>query len=162
MARRVFFSFHFQRDSHRVSQIRNCNVISNHFEEVPFLDHAKWETIERQGDTAIRNWIDSNMHGASVIVVLAGYETYNRRWVKYELEKAHSENRGIVCIDMAGMKNMFGHIDPSGINPLATAKDSSGRSLASLGKYKTYSWLGDLGRFNIDDWITAAAENAGR
>ncbi|KAA9327238.1 hypothetical protein F0P96_18570 [Hymenobacter busanensis] len=162
MARRVFFSFHYKRDAIRVSQIRECNTISNHFEQTPFLSGADWETIERQGDRAIQNWIDTNMNGCGVVVVLAGYETASRRWVKYELEKAHRDGRGILCINLAGMRNMQSQVDPPGTSPLATSFDSVGRSLASLGKYRTYSWEGDLGRLNIDKWIEAAAKDAGR
>jgi hypothetical protein len=82
--------------------------------------------------------------------------------VKYEVAKAHREGRGIVCINMTGMKNMQSQVDPPGPSPLETVRDSNGRTLASLGKYKTYSWLGDLGRTNVDKWIEEAAVNAGR
>jgi hypothetical protein len=162
MARRVFFSFHYKRDSIRVSQIRECNTVSDHFEETPFLTGSEWETIERQGDTAIQNWIDNQMKGCSVVVVLVGLETANRPWVKYEVAKAHRDGKGIVCINMAGMKNMQSQVDPAGPSPLTTVTDSNGRTLASLSKYKTYSWLGDSGRSNVDKWISEAAVNAGR
>ncbi|WP_223654395.1 TIR domain-containing protein [Hymenobacter psoromatis] len=162
MARRVFFSFHYKRDSHRVAQIHECNTISDHFEKTPFLKGSEWESIERQGDKAIQNWIDNQMKGCGVVVVLVGLETANRRWVKYEVAKAHQEDRGIVCINMAGMKNLLSQTDSAGPSPLQTVVDSNGRSLASLGKYKTYSWLGDLGRNNVDKWIEEAAVNAGR
>jgi hypothetical protein len=160
MARRVFFSFHFQRDAIRVSQIRQCNSITNHFEESPFIPASDWETIKRNGPVAIRNWIDNQMHYCGVVVLLAGYETSSREWVKYELEKAHREKKGIVCIDLSGMRNMQGHVDPQGINPLQTAFDASGRSLYSLNKYKTYSWEYNNGRYNVDEWIEEAARNA--
>lgn len=162
MARRVFFSFHYKRDSHRVSQIRECGTVSNNFEETPFLKGSEWEAIERQGDAAIQNWIDGQMKGCSVVVVLVGLDTANRRWVKYEVAKAHKEGRGIVCINMVGMKNLLSQTDSAGPSPLQTVVDSNGKTLASLGKYKTYSWLGDMGRDNVAKWIEQAAVNAGR
>ena len=162
MARRVFFSFHYQRDSIRVSQIRECNSITSHFEESPFIPASAWESIKRQGPAAIKKWIDDQMHYCGVVVVLAGFETASREWVKYELEKAHREKKGIVCIDLAGMRNMLGQVDPSGTNPLRTAVDSQGNSLYSLNKYKTYSWENNNGRSNVDEWIEEAAKNAGR
>jgi len=162
MARRVFFSFHFQRDAIRVSQIRQCNSITNHFEKSPFIPASDWETIKRSGPAAIKKWIDGQMHYCGVVVVLAGYETASREWVRYELEKAHREKKGIVCIDLAGMRIMSGQVDPTGINPLRTAFDSNRNSLYSLNRYKTYSWENDAGRFNVDEWIEEAAVNAGR
>ncbi|MDJ1498412.1 TIR domain-containing protein [Cytophagaceae bacterium DM2B3-1] len=162
MARKVFFSFHFKRDSQRVSQIRNCNAVSNHFEQTPFLDWAEWEKIERTGSTAIKRWIDNNMHGSGVVVLCFGLETHTREWVIYELEKAHKEGRGIVAIDMSGMKDLQGNIDKKGKNPLLVATDIKGTELFYYAKYKTYHWIDDDGRNNIDDWIEDAAVAAGR
>ena len=42
MVRKVFFSFHYDRDSWRVSQVRNCNVVSG-YEKNPFYDKARWD-----------------------------------------------------------------------------------------------------------------------
>ncbi len=162
MARKVFFSFHYTRDSHRVSQIRNCNSISQHFERTPFLDKAQWESIERQGNFAIQKWIDSNMLGTSVIVLCFGLETYKRPWVIYELEKAHKEEKGIIAIDMSGMNNMHLQSDGPGPNPLHYAKDAIGKPLSSHSKYLSYHWQRNDGRNYINSWIERAAQLAGR
>jgi hypothetical protein len=162
MARKVFFSFHYTRDSHRVSQIRNCNAISQHFERSPFLDKAQWETIKDQGPAAVQKWINDNMNGTSVVVLCFGLETYKRPWVIYELEKAHREGRGIIALDMSGMNNLQTQSDGTGINPLNCAKDSLGKPLSSHSKYISYHWLRDNGRLNIDSWIEKAAQLTGR
>ncbi|WP_338874899.1 TIR domain-containing protein [Spirosoma sp. SC4-14] len=162
MARKVFFSFHYTRDSHRVAQIRNCNAVSQHFERTPFLDRAQWESIKRQGVAAIQKWINDNMNGTSVVVLCFGLETYKRPWVIYELEKAHREGRGIVAIDMSGMNNMLNQYDGPGPNPLVYAKDALGNRLSSHAKYITYHWGRDNGRLYIDNWIEKAAQLAGR
>jgi hypothetical protein len=44
MARKVFHSFHFKRDSHRVSQVRNMGVI----EGQPVLSSNEWEETSRK------------------------------------------------------------------------------------------------------------------
>lgn len=162
MARKVFFSFHYKRDSQRVAQIRNCNSVSQHFESSPFLDRAQWESIKRNGKAAVKNWIDTNMYGTSVVVVCYGLETSTRPWVIYELEKAHREGRGIVAINMSRMLNLQREWDFSGQNPLQVAKDSLGNDLSSYSKYKTYHWLDNNGRENIDEWVEEAARLAGR
>lgn len=162
MARKVFFSFHYTRDSHRVSQIRNCNTVSQHFDRTPFLDRAVWESIKRNGSQAVKTWIDNNMYGTSVVALCFGLETYKRPWVKYELEKAHNEGRGIVAIDMGGMKNLQSQSDVSGPNPLDYVFDSIGIQLFCNSKYKTYHWINNDGRNNIDKWIENAAIAVGR
>jgi MTH538 TIR-like domain (DUF1863) len=53
MARKVFFSFHFERDSWRVGNVRSSRVITG-LEKSPFLDAAAWEQIKRKGDQAIQ------------------------------------------------------------------------------------------------------------
>ena len=163
MKRKVFFSFHYQRDCQRVSQIRNSQVIvsnSERFERTPFLDKADFEQVKRA--KGIQKWIVENMHYTSVVVVCFGLETAQRPWVKYELEKAHQEGRGIVAINTSGMKTMQGETDPSGVNPLRTAYDSTKVPLINHEKYLTFHWLNDNGRVNLGVWIERAAKLVGR
>ena len=63
MARRVFFSFHYVRDNWRVSQVRNSWVTKPDREAAGYIDKAGWEKVERQGDRAIKNWIDAQLIG---------------------------------------------------------------------------------------------------
>ncbi|MET0103262.1 MAG: TIR domain-containing protein [Sedimenticola sp.] len=72
MARKVFFSFHYQRDVRRVVQVRNSWVVRSKGEAQPFYDKADWETVKRTG---IEKWIDNQLSGTSVTVVLIGNET---------------------------------------------------------------------------------------
>lgn len=162
MPRKVFFSFHYARDNWRVPQVRNSQLITNNFTSTPFLDKAEWESIKRSSPRAVRDWIEKQMSGTSVVVVCFGAETASRPWVKYELEKAHQENRGIVAIDMYGIKDRFGNIDYPGVNPLNNAHDAQGTPLVYYSKYRTYSWNGNDGRNNIGQWIETAAQLVNR
>ncbi len=56
MARRVFFSFHYDRDIRRVVQVRNSWVVRAGNETQPFMDKAEWESIKRTGKQAIEKW----------------------------------------------------------------------------------------------------------
>ena len=93
MARRVFFSFHYQRDIFRVSQIRNSGITKGGYEESGFIDHANWESLERQGEQAVKCWIDEQLAGASVTVVLIGSETFDRQWVNYEIQQSYADGK---------------------------------------------------------------------
>ncbi len=98
--RQVFFSFHFKNDVMRVQQIRNIGVIEGNKPVSP----SNWETVKRQGDNAIKRWINENMLYRSCVVVLVGEDTANRKWVKYEIEKAWNEKKGVVGIYIHNVK----------------------------------------------------------
>ncbi len=56
MTRHVFFSFHYERDSWRVNQVRNARVTKDR-DARGYVDSAKWEDIRRHGEQAIKAWI---------------------------------------------------------------------------------------------------------
>lgn len=148
MARKVFFSFHYARDAWRVGQVRNSNVITN-LDKSPFYDRAQWETIKRQGDQAIKNWIDNQLRGTSVTVVLIGKETASRRWVKYEIQKSIELGKGLLGINISGIKDRDGSTDTMGQNPLPAS-------------YPLYKWNASNGAANLGTWIEQAAVKAGK
>jgi len=84
MARRAFYSFHYAPDNWRASQVRNMGVIEGN---TPATDND-WESIKKGGDAAIQKWIDDQMDGKSVAIVLIGANTAGRKWIKYEIKKS--------------------------------------------------------------------------
>ncbi len=157
----VFFSFHYDRDILKIGQIRNAWLVQSRDRQTqPFLDKAEWESIKRCGDKLIQNWIDSQMKGTSVTVVLIGAETYKRNWVQYELQQSHVLGKGMLGIDMYGMKDLNGNYDSQGINPFSqfTFTNAAG----SIINYPVYSWVFNNGRNNIGAWVEQAARVAGR
>ena len=62
--------------------VRNSWVTKPDREAAGFIDAADFEEIKKQGDEAIKRWINSQLDGTSVTVVLIGAETYSRRWVR--------------------------------------------------------------------------------
>jgi hypothetical protein len=161
MARRVYFSFHYRRDVLKIGQIRNSWLLEGSGHQADrFLDKADWESIKKRGDAAIERWIDEQMNGTSVTVVLIGAETYKRRWVKYEIRQSHAQGKGMLGIDMYGMKDLNGNYDPRGPSPFKefTFKDR----LGTVVTYPVYEWIGDRGRANMSSWVEEAARRAGR
>lgn len=157
----VFFSFHYNRDILKIGQIRNAWLTQSRDRKTqPFLDKAEWESIKRRGDQAIQNWIDSQMKGTSVTVVLIGAETYQRSWVQYEIQQSYILGKGMLGIDMYGMKDLNGNYDFQGINPFSqyTFTNAAG----SIITYPVYSWVYHDGRNNIGAWVEQAAKAAGR
>ncbi|MCH0018293.1 TIR domain-containing protein, partial [Enterococcus faecium] len=70
MVRRVFFSFHYA-DVTRAMVVRNSWTLRG-TKEAGFVDKAEFEKVKRNGDIAIKNWIDNQLIGTSVTVVLIG------------------------------------------------------------------------------------------
>lgn len=113
MIRKCFYSFHYNPDCHRASQVRNIGVIEGNR---PATDND-WETITRGGASAIERWIARQMNGKSCTVVLVGTNTANRKWINYEIIKAWDGGMGVVGIYIHGLKNMSGFTSTKGANP---------------------------------------------
>ncbi len=62
MARRVFFSFHYDNDINRSMTVRNSWVTQGK-EAAGFVDKAAFEQVKRQGDAAVHHWIDNQLEG---------------------------------------------------------------------------------------------------
>lgn len=163
MARRVFFSFHYERDIWRASQVRNSWVTKADREAAGFWDAASWEEVKKKGEDAIKGWIDNQLEGTSVTVVLIGAETNGRQYVDYEIEQSRKRGSGLLAIYIHKLKNKDGYTDVKGENPFdywyATI---DGRKTYFSRIYSTYDWVEDDGYDNIGDWIERAAVDAGR
>lgn len=160
MARKVFFSFHYQRDSVRAGQVRNSNVVKNNsIQTSDFIDAAKWESVKRNGDLAIKNWIAQQLNGTSVTVVLIGAQTAQRKWVKYEIDESLKRGNGVLGIYIHNCPLFDGSTDIRGNNPFDNLR-LNGKRLSAI--YKTYDWVYDDGRNNLGTWIEIAAKQANR
>lgn len=159
MARQTFFSFHYERDVWRAGQVRNSWVTKDR-ESAGFWDAADWEEVKKKGKESIEKWIDKQLSGTSVTVVLIGAETSKREYVEYEILASHKKGNGMLGIFVHNMKDSSGNTDRAGLNPFSkwTFKDASGNVMT----YPTYDWVLNDGRANMGDWIEAAAKRAGR
>lgn len=162
MGRRVFFSFHFERDVWRACQVRNSWVTKDR-EAAGFWDAAEWEEVQRKGDEAIKAWIDEQMFGTSVTVVLVGAETASRAYVGYEITQSVLKRNGIVAVRVHQLKDQAGRRDCVGPNPLDMwTIPVNGRKCLLSRIYPTYDWLFDDGYEKFGSWVEQAAQVAGR
>jgi len=127
-----------------------------------FLDKADWESIKRSGDAAIQRWINDQLNGASVTVVLIGKETSQRRWVKYELIQSWEQNKGILGIYIHNCKDRYSQTDQQGSSDFNINFKKDNESGTFSQRFRTYDWLYDNGRSNIEAWIEKAAIEVGR
>ena len=165
MGRQTFFSFHFERDVWRAAQVRNSWVVRRENERsgAGFWDAASWEEVKRRGEDAIHRWIDRQLDGTSVTVVLIGAETSERPYVGYEIKRSYEKGNGLVGVYIHNIRDSNGRTDSRGANPFDTwYATENGRKRYFSDMYYTYDWVNDDGRTNIGGWIETAARNAGR
>ena len=162
MARRVFFSFHYQRDIWRANVVRNSWLTLDR-EAAGFWDASLWETAKRTGDDAIRRMIDRGLENTSVTAVLIGAETANRPWVQYEIIKSYKRGNGILGVNIHNINDQYGRMDIQGDDPFSSIYvNVNGRRVYFTEYYRTYRWLGDNGYENFGSWVETAARAAGR
>lgn len=152
MARRVYFSFHYEGDVWRANQVRNSWVTKPDREAAGFHDAAEFEAVRKQGDDAVKRWIDRNLEGTSVTVVVVGEETCYRKWVRYEVQKSIERGNGIVFVKAHNLRDQNGNTCREG--DLDFGCDTS--------KYPVYDYVNDDGYENLGDWVDASALAAGR
>lgn len=158
MARKVFFSFHYKNDVWRAFQVRNSWVTQGK-EASGFLDAADFEKVEKEGEAAIKRWIDSQLVGTSVTVVLIGSDTCNRPYVQYELLKSYSKGNGIVGVYIHQQKDKEGKTSVKGNTTFGElGKDKNGNTVYFYQIAKTYDYIDDNGYKNLGDWIEEAAK----
>lgn len=109
MARSVFYSFHFQNDIGRVMIVRNRWVTYGKQTVSGVIDHADFENIKRQGDSAIKRWIDEQLKGTSCTVILIGSETLKRPYVRYEICKSIQRGNAIVGVYINRIRDFRGY-----------------------------------------------------
>jgi len=170
MARRVFFSYHYA-DIWRVSQVRNSGVVRADLDPNQPVDHADWESIKRRGSNAVKKWIDDQLNGAGVTVVLIGSETHSRPYCQYEIEQSIAHGKGLVGIHINDLKGNDQQTKPRGRNPLEGFdmtvtegfllwEEQVTRRASSV--FRTYDWKTDDGYSNLSKWVEEAAQIAGR
>lgn len=158
MARKVFYSFHYQPDNWRASQVRNIGALEGN---VPCSDND-WETVKRGGDAAIKRWIADQFSGRSCAVVLVGADTASRRWVRYEIEQAWNSSKGVVGVRIHNLKDREGYHSAAGDNPFDQFTINDGtKKLSSLVKlYDPPGWAStDVYahiKDNLADWVDEA------
>ena len=162
MARRVFFSFHYERDVWRAGQVRNSWVTKDR-EEAGFWDAASWEAVKKKGQSAVETWIDDQLKGTSVTVVLIGAQTASRDYVGYEIKQSQSKGNGMLGIYIHGMKDSNSATDTKGGNPFDNWQiKQDGKTVLLSSLYPTYDWVTDDGRNKMAGWVEAAAKQAGK
>jgi len=158
VARKAFYSFHYNPDNWRASQVRNMGVIEGN----QLASSNRWEEIKRLGDPAIKSWISANQKGKSIVIVLIGAKTAERKWVKYEIEKGWNDGRALLGIHIHNLLDRYGNKSSKGRNPFENFKVGTRKLSSIVTAYdppfstskNVYKYIAE----NLADWIEEAIE----
>ena len=154
MKRRVFYSFHYEPDNWRASQVRNIGVMEGNR---PATDNG-WETVKKGGDLAIKRWISGQLRYRSCTVVLVGSNTANRKWINHEIVKSWNDGMGVVGIRIHGLENAAGRVSRKGANPFSyITYGNTNTRLSTI--VKCYDPAGRTSKERYD-WISKHLANA--
>lgn len=112
MSRNAFYSFHYKPDNWRVAQVRNMGLVEGN---KPASDND-WETISKSDDS-IKKWINGQLEGKSVSIVLIGANTSGRKWINYEIKQSWDNGKGLLGIHIHKLKDKDGNQAVKGSNP---------------------------------------------
>jgi len=161
MARKVFYSFHFDNDNWRAGQVRNIGTVEGDKQ----VYGNKWEDVKSKSENVIKNWINDNLKDKSCLIVLIGEKTSERHWVDYEIKKAWELGKAVCGIYIHKLKDVNGNQSKKGENPFNNY-DIEGKSLADIvpafdSSYSSSSFVYDDIKDNIADLVEDAIDIRG-
>ncbi len=124
--RKVFYSYDYNKDSSKIDEIRVMGLVKDNKP----VTNEEWLQICQQGDAVIKKWIDDNMSDKECVVVFIGEDTSKKKWIRYEIEKAWNERKGLLGVYVHNVNTTNGK---KGENPfLKFSMNRDGKSLRDV------------------------------
>ena len=104
MAKRVYFAFHYQDVvDFRANVVRNHNFLGG-VEAAGYYDYSIWEEAKKTSPLALKRLINAEVHNTTVTAVLIGSNTWERRWVRYEILKSIERGNFVLGVHINSIK----------------------------------------------------------
>lgn len=140
MARRTFFSFHYQPDSWRAWNVRNSWVVKDDKESVGFFDGSVFEATQKTGDENLKRFLREGLQNTSVTCVLSGTNTWRRRWVRYEIARSLLKGNGILTVDIHDVQASDKTVSEKGADPLSAIGLYRANSKVYFAEWRDGQW----------------------
>lgn len=159
MARKVFYSFHYANDINRAMIVRNHSV-TNEEEKKAIIDKAEFEKVKKESEIAVKRWINKQLKGTSVTVVLIGKETLDRYFIKYEIMQSIIKGNTIVGVLIHNVPDMrTGEIsEPGDPNTVICYRNGKPVSFYEICDSFIHDYDEDNGYKNLGKWVENAIE----
>ncbi len=113
---RVYFSFDYKRDLHRVGRVHKLpNIVSR--AAGGFESSTVWQRARRRGRAELHGLIDDALTKTSVTVVCVGYMTTYRTYLDYEVERSIAQGNGLVGLRINHLPDQDNLTDEDGTPP---------------------------------------------
>lgn len=164
MARSVFYSFCYGDDINRTMVVRNRWVTQGNQTISGIIDKAEFEKLKRTGDKAVYNWIDKQLEGTSVTVVLLGTNTLTRPFVQYEICESIKRGNAVIGVHIHNIKDMLTGRTSTQCNVHSIIGQYRDNSPAYFDKHSDgiYDYSLDCGYDNLGLWVEKAAKKKGK
>ena len=142
MAKRVFFSFHYQDViDFRANVVRNHGQFKLNSQEAGYFDKSIWEEAKKESPIALKRLINKGIKNTSNTCILVGDGTYNRPWVRYEIFKSFLSGNHLFAIHINGIKCKKGQTKDLGKNPFDyVGVYAKNKDTLDLIQYKSNKW----------------------
>lgn len=147
----VFFAFDRALDSARAEMLRERWDGPDRTSS-GFCDDSTWASVQMRGVEGVVDWVQSEMVGSDVVVVLIGAETTFCGHVKTAIERGVEAGLGVVGIRVHQIPGADGMRGMPGPDPL----------FALHAEVTTHDWMPGFSDRFLTDWVYMAAQRAGR
>ncbi len=114
---RVYFTFDYRRDLHRVKQIYQApNIVPR--AAGGFVDRNVWKEALESGDKSVTGLINDAIINADATVVCIGFRTTSNKYLDYEIQRTIDKGIGLVAVLINHLKNRDGTDDAVGHIPM--------------------------------------------
>ncbi len=155
MARKTFFSSHYNPDVQRAQVVRKSQFFKDHG-EVGFYDASAFEKARNENPDALKRFLRKEIQGTSVICALIGAETAARRWVRFEILQALFDARGLMGIRIHLIANFDGETAEAGDNPFdllgVYRKDEALQVIERKTVNEKWTYTSDFGKQILETW----------
>lgn len=118
MAKKVFFSFHYQDViDFRANVVRNHGSFKLSNQDAGYYDSSMWEKAKKESELALKRLINTGLKNTSNTCVLIGTDTYSRPWVRYEILKSFLKENYIFGVHINSIKGKDQRTKTLGRNP---------------------------------------------
>ena len=164
MARKVFYSFCYGDDINRCMVVRNRWVTYGNQIQSGIIDKAEFEKIKRTGDQAVYRWINKQLEGTSVTVVLLGTNMLSRKFVQYEICESIKRGNAIVGIHINNIRDMLTGQVSARCNIHSAIGEYNDGTPAYFDSFcdEIHDYLNENGYSNLNSWVENAARRKGK
>ena len=99
--------------------VRKSWVVTDEQDDRGFFDSSVFEATKRESEDALKRFLREALANTSVTCVLTGSQTWQRRWVKYEIARSVIKGNGLLNVHIHRLKNQDQKTATKGANPLS-------------------------------------------